>query len=392
MFTVHLICNLWEIQERGIEDALDCVQGELGADGVTVIAASRPIVRLLRTNGEGPRIFRSRGGLFFHPDEGRFIRTRYKPVVAESLRSRNVLADLDQSCQRRALSLSAIVNTALLGRIVAKHHDAACESAFGDVSPARLCLNNPDVVALCRGLIVDLSTNYKLSSIELRDMTNVLDTDLFVSASPPDVVDDVERALMGICFCPSCLQSADRAGIDGENAARRVRHLLSDAPDSSRPITTMLDDILSAEAPIAAMVEHHRHARRALLQELAGDAHCDVIMHTPDRDALAHTFDLVSGTGVAGIAVDWNDEQKPTGPTPAHLVERSRENGLHRCDVIVPTIEPVSEERPSLVAAVKSVADSGATGVTLDRWGIMTEHDLTVAKQAIRYAKRSKAF
>ncbi len=391
MFDVHLICNLWEIQERGIEDVLDCVQGELGADGVTVIVASEPVVHLRRACGDGPLIFRSRGGVFYHPDPSRFTSTRYKPVVTEWLKKRNLLADLNKACQHRSLSLSVVVNTARLGRVVAKYRDAACQSAFGDVSPARLCLNNPDVVALCRGLIVDLSTDYELSSIELRDATSVLDTDLFDSVSPSHTVSDLEQALMGICFCPSCLQSADRAGVDGENAARRVRHLLSASRDTSQPATTSITDVLSIEEPIAAMVEHNQNARRTLLQELAATAQCDILVHTPAHDALPYAFDLISGSDVAGISIAWNHERTPDDPTLASFVERSREDHLRRCNIIVPAVERPAKERPSLVAVVKSIADSGASGVTLDRWEVMTEHDLTVAKQAIRYAKRSSA-
>ena len=243
MFTAHMVCHLWDLEDGGIDDVLDRLKGELGAGGVTVVAAGKPICQLRHRPSVKPRIFQSRGGLYFPPDESKYNDTRCKPVVSSWVKSRDPLRKVAEACQRRDLTLRAILDTRRIGRLVSRCPSVATKTVFGDASPGTMCAANPDAVALLQGLIADLSTNYGVSAIELRHLDRTFEADLvdsLVVHASPSAAAEVIRALLTICFCESCLQSAHGANIDADGATRSVEALINDALAQSRPLPDSL--------------------------------------------------------------------------------------------------------------------------------------------------------
>ena len=51
MFDVHLLCYPWDVSESRADAVLDRVRGEIGATGLTVVAATRPVCQLRRRPG-----------------------------------------------------------------------------------------------------------------------------------------------------------------------------------------------------------------------------------------------------------------------------------------------------------------------------------------------------
>ena len=154
MLRVHLICHPWDLLDEGVDEVLARLHGELGVTGVCVPAVCAPLATLRTRPGVSPRIFRTRGGLFFAPGEDYYQATRCTPAVSTWLKGRNPLRRIADGCRKLGLDCRAMAACSTAGRIVARHPHAAAKTVFGDPWPDRLCPINPDaqafLIAVCR--------------------------------------------------------------------------------------------------------------------------------------------------------------------------------------------------------------------------------------------------
>ena len=170
MTSYYLTAYPWDLLDEGLDPVLDRLQGEVGVTGVALWVASPPVTRL-RPREVQPRVFRTRGGLFFKPDESRYEATRLKPVVSTWLKSRDVFARIAEGCARRGLLLRALVSASQTGRLAEKYPAMACKNAFGDESRSSLCLVHPDVRAYLLALVCDLASGNALAGVVMTDWT-----------------------------------------------------------------------------------------------------------------------------------------------------------------------------------------------------------------------------
>ncbi|MGB2985153.1 MAG: hypothetical protein WBE26_04665, partial [Phycisphaerae bacterium] len=117
---VFLTAYPWDLLDEDLGTVLDRLHGEIGVTGVSVWVSS-PALTQLRVRDVEPRVFRTRGGLFFHPDEQRYVATRCKPVVSSRHKTRNPLARIADACAERALELRVIVSAAATGRLAQRY-------------------------------------------------------------------------------------------------------------------------------------------------------------------------------------------------------------------------------------------------------------------------------
>ncbi|RJO64130.1 MAG: hypothetical protein C4523_18870 [Myxococcales bacterium] len=392
MFNVCMLCYLWDLEDEGIDEVLDRIQGQVGVDGVAVVAASGPLAQLRRRPSAQSRLMRSRGGFYFQPDDAKYAATRCKPVVSNWLKARNPLSKVAEACVRRGLPLRAVVDTRRIGRLAARYPAVSVKSAFGDVSPGCASLANRDFVELLRALIGDLASNYSVATIELRHLDRLFDTDLLDSIPYADALGPAGKELFSVSFCESSMQSALQAGVDAEAARRSAQVTLSRAIDSSSPLGPSLDALLGGDPILAGYVAHQRGVQASVLRTLSAAAPCELALHVTPA---APIDDLLAGLSAESrlTAVMYRTEEpgdsSATGSFDA--VRRScSPSGSVRCEAVIPAWRPDSDEESALVRTVQQLANRGADGVTLDHYGIMTDRELTAAKQGVRFAKRSR--
>ena len=393
MFTAHVECHLWDLEDEGIDEVLDRLQGELGAGGVTVVAAGQPVRQLRHRPDAWPRIFQSRGGLYFPPDESKYTDTRSKGVVSGWVKSRNPLRKVSDACHRRDMTLRAVIDTRRIGRVVSRCPSVAAKTAFDDASPGTMCAANPDVAALYHGLISDLSANYDVSAIELRRLDHPFATDLADSldvAGSPNAADAVARGLLSICFCESCLQAASGGNIDGYGAMRSVGTWLNAAFARTRTLPDSLASVLTDDETLERYVRHRRDDHAGLIRALSRHCPCDLALHVDDdagadRPALAAMASECAAINVA-VSRAW---PLPDSAMVHQALETCRVTDGPRCEAVVSLRESLADDATGLVRTVKKLVDLGVAGVHFRHYGLMGGHEFTAVQQAIRYARRS---
>ena len=72
MFRTNLWCYLWDLIDEGSDAALDRIQGDIGASGISIATSYHSIAQLRPHAGVLPRVFQSAGGIWFQPESSHY--------------------------------------------------------------------------------------------------------------------------------------------------------------------------------------------------------------------------------------------------------------------------------------------------------------------------------
>jgi hypothetical protein len=389
MFKVQVIAYPWDLEDEGIDRVLDTLQGEVGVQGLSVVAASEPVCELRARPEAIPRVFRSRGGLYFHPGGECYSDTRLKPVTSRWLKSRDPIARVAETCRERNIGLRLIVQTRRIGRLAEKNPTLVAKSVFGDESTAALCPINPDVRAFFCDLVADVCRQYSPEAVEIHDMDRPFETAVLSSAADRYALGPAGEALFSICFCESCRQWASENGADAEGAARSADVTLGKAIESGQALIGTLDDLIAADEILGAYVESLRVGHAEVVDAMARAASRDVALRvTAQADRHCGRLSRLVRECQAIVA----DAEIPLSEahddplTLAHDIAATRDD-LH-CDARIPAREATFGDPPIAVQTLRLLVDRGVAGAHLDHYGVMGAVELNAAKQAVRYARR----
>lgn len=417
MFQVHLICHLWDLLDEGVDEVLDRLQGELGLAGVCVPVVCPPVALLrARPPGAPGRIFRSRGGLFFAPQEEYYQATRCKPVVSTWLKGRSASAGLRRvadGCRKHGLAFRVVVATSAAGRMTARNPHAAAKTVFGDSWPDRLCLVNPDVRSFVVGLCRDLADNYGPTAIELTELhvgrvgrrragaESVAGLDLGPGG----------RALLELCFCESCRQldqdggPRQAGGLDIASAVRSAEVRLSRVLETGRAIDQTANQVLGDDPALCAHVKSQWRALTDLVQTVRKEIACELIVHAYDDSvrAAADPCPLTDGgpAPLDAILIRHGWVEQPSGEDVESVARSAvaRAGPGTRAELQIPVYELCQATVPDatqvaasvLVRTLSRLAELGIASVSLDSYGQVPASALTGVKQAVRFARRVPA-
>ena len=107
-------------------------------------------------------------------------------------------------------------------------------NVYGDHLPSNLCPSSPEVQAYLEQIVKDIAaTGVEQIDIESLDYAGFLHGDHHEMQAYLDTV-SLNR-LLGLCFCPSCMENARRHGIDAEGLKRQL-HSAADAFLEMKPV------------------------------------------------------------------------------------------------------------------------------------------------------------
>ncbi len=379
MVRVFITAYPWDLIDEDLGAVLDRLHGEVGVTGVSVWAGCPPLTQL-RVRAVEPRVFTTRGGLFFHPSDERYAGTRCKPVVSSWLKGRDPLARIADACAERGLELSVIVSAAATGRLAQSHAAMACKNALGTVSRMSVCLANPDVQTYLCSLVADLSSNYRLAGVSVTDFVIAWFEALYGDLRVAVPLGETERSLLAACFCESCHQKATAVGVDVAAAQRSVQIVLQRSFDEGAATNQQFAVLLADNAPLAAYYRRRGDELSSLLKNLVEVCECDLLLdREPDAPAREQHVGLDFGIPAAVIT------RLRHGDEPASaLCPSAQRSELHLAESFA-----IGAHGPELVSLLSQAAGQGFSAARIDNYGLLPETGLTAIKQAIRYARRS---
>lgn len=356
---------------------LERVVGEVAIDHVVV-----PVVTGARTTfhplvrPDAPN-FHTDGGWHFRPSTKAYQNVVLRPRKARWFAAGDLLAQLRERVATWNLKLHARIDMRAVQQLVDDQPHVMQRNAWGQETPAAgACASNADVRELLRATLEDLS-RYGLAGYELRDWQP--DHAVDHACSRPYDWHPRVRQLLDMCFCASCRQIAERAGIDADQVARSVRvqveRLLGEgaarAPSEASEPDQLVAAYVSARAADTAtwlrrQAEDKPECRRLLLREL-------------DRPAIGPCAPWVHMLRVPPAHrigdEDWRTRLEPELPRLAALS--------------LPAWRSLFADSTALVSLVHKVVDSGIAVVDFEGLTEAPAEVIDWLRQAVRFARRS---
>ncbi len=367
-FKAYFRCDPWDLVDEGIDAVLDRLAGEVGVDGLVVSVLTGSVCVFRAHDGVSPRTFRCPPAAHFQPASKCYASSRLRPPTAGWIKSGNPLERVAAACEKRGLALSEHVVACDNATIVDRHGFAACEDAFGDASPARLCPTNPDVRAYLCGLVEDLSTNYAIEAVILIEADFGRPAGFHPGRLNP-ARSGWESSVM--CFCPSCRQAAAEQDVEAGPIAHHAAALASAA------------DGEVGDADVSAYRRFRSSVVAATVKAIRRHCQCALDVHFPDLDphrgvSVEHIAEFVSGW--------WAPEScETTRQALADAIGSRARIGV--CAVV-----GAGRELPGASAdVVRNTSDlvvAGHRNVVFESYGATPLDRLEWVRQAIRFARR----
>ena len=377
MFELFLVAYPWDLPAEEVGGALDRLRGEVGVTGLSLWSAVAPTVEL-HASARRPRVFRTRGGVFFQPADRHYAQTRCQPIVSSWVTMGNPIATIAKACAARGLTLRVIVSASATGRMAERYPEFACRNAFGDESRTRLCLANAEVQTYLRGMALDLPGGTGVTALTLADFDiRWSDADDLHATAPLGLL---ERSLSAVCFCESCAHRSRSAGIDVESARRAVEQSVNRAFEQGLCEGTSIDAFFADHESLAEHRRRQMEDLNSLLRKLKEACRCDLLLQ---RTAIDTNSEAGSGLDLSipsAVITPVEDAVQLPAVTPP----RARRNELQ-----LPATAAVGPAASRLVGILPDAAKAGYAAVQIDHYGLLSESALTTLKQAIRFARRS---
>jgi hypothetical protein len=379
MTDYYVIAHPCDLLDEGPTSALDRLHGEVGVNGLAVWAAAPESTRI-RRRGIIPRTLRSRGGLFFLPDESRYHSTRLKPVVSEGFKSRDVVSQITDGCEGRGLKVRTLVSASRTGRLPGRYPAMTCKNALGDDSEVSICLTHPDVQAYLTALLTDLTGARSLSGVVLADFEIS-----WAEAHDPRVAADLNlgvigQRLLGLCFCESCRQGATLAGVEVDKAIDSAARVLDRCLEAKAPIRADWEALFEDQSALAAFLRFQNEALMSLMSQLrkASADELFLLEGEPGGPAVASAYADPAVRPIRSLGtVDLNEVERRGLLVPEQVELCVTRHALRRAT------------SAGLVTFFQKAAERGVSAILVDGYGMLTEGDLDDLRRAIRFARRS---
>ncbi len=216
-------CFATDILDEGASVVLDNVAQRAGVRSVTVAAKYHAVTDVYPHNPVR-KLATLPPGVFYRFDQALYAGEPLQPRASALCEGRDVLDELCTAAGPRQMEVDAWV--------VVLHHDEAVAgvpglqvNCFGDETAGSLCPADPDVRRFAENIVAEIAS-YPVGSVRLEALhyhgvahghhhERVLET--YGAAG---------LLVLGLCFCPWCLERSESEGIDGREVAASARRSL----------------------------------------------------------------------------------------------------------------------------------------------------------------------
>lgn len=225
----------WDLVDCGIEQSLDDMQ-ENGLTGVSMIT-SYHAGRFLQIRSPKRMVYFPEDGVMYYPsDLSRFKGQLIQPKVGRYIKEHPDFWDkLFDAAAKRNMTVSGWTVCLHNTRIGMNYPEVTVHNAFDDAVYYNLCPSNPHVREYMCTLAEDISSSLSLYSMELESMNYMGHAHEFHHEKDGIGLTSLQDFLLSLCFCPSCVERAKKAGIDILPAKHTVKSWLNEMCKQDQP-------------------------------------------------------------------------------------------------------------------------------------------------------------
>ncbi|TIT69371.1 MAG: hypothetical protein E5W60_12470, partial [Mesorhizobium sp.] len=206
----------WDIQDIGLETVERDLVERAGLNMVS-LATSYHAGRFLQPRSPRRKAyFPEDGTIYFQPTAARWADLAIQPKVADVIcEGGDVLGQLVRRREAGGPGVSCWTVCLHNTRLGMLHPEAVTRNAFGDANYYNLCPSHPDARAYVRALVADISHGYRPDRIELESPSFMGFAHEYHHEKDGVGLAPEDDFLLSLCFCPSCLDRAAKAGVNG---------------------------------------------------------------------------------------------------------------------------------------------------------------------------------
>ncbi|GJQ27047.1 MAG: hypothetical protein HBSAPP02_20790 [Phycisphaerae bacterium] len=393
-------CQPWELEREGAEEALARLAGEIGVDGIHLHVSSSGGAALYPRGPMGPRIDSCDKGLQFQLDASKYASVRVRPRIAAWMKSRNPLEAVCKLAERHRLKVRAALPVSI--PMPERSTVATIINALGDVSPHSLCFAHPDTQELHAALIEDLSSNYPIDVVEIaapRRPRAQAAYDVLTFPSPSSDGEPFSECLAW-CFCPSCRQQAQAAGVDIALVQKKITDLISSLP-AMDAAPREWKDVVAEVAALAGYERWQDESARTLVRQLRERCRKSLSLRLEEsrypvefaaRHALRTWEGISERMSLRAVRGGLPDEPRPVRKLGSALAAVRNESppmpGELKIDLLMPSRPPDVRDGPHLVSLTHEAAQTGCETIVFQDYATSPDACLDWVRQAIRFARR----
>lgn len=361
------------------DTVLDRISGEIGFHEVSYWVACPPL-SYIRSAPTDDRWVVSKGGMFLKTVDQDFASTRCKPLHASERRGRCPFSGVNEAAVARGLSVRAIISAAETGLMSAKYTFAACRNVWGHVSDHAVCLCNQDVQAFLVVLAKSIRATFPEDGITVRNLTIAAARPEFENIAIFRPVEVLQKHLMALCFCESCFQQAEKAGVDAAAVQRKTKVLLGQTFERDQyDITEWRAQVLE-DRDIAFYHRFRADELGGLCHRLIEECHGNVRFDFGGslQPKLEFPVEVVDSKYIV---------EPVTGIEPPTMLPSS--NVSCAKSLRMPAQVMAGAREGQLTAYVADCVGKGIESIEIDHFALLPEHTLAEIGRAIRFARRS---
>jgi hypothetical protein len=363
----------WDVNDDGVERALDIIQNDAGLNGVSLAVAYHLNTSFLPHNPRRKIYFGEDGVVLFVPDGKLWSNARLRPRVGQVVENKDWLHRMTEQIKRRSLHLTAWTVYFYNHHLPRTFPDCAKRDALGNPHLAQLCPANPEVRRYAVNLTKDIAANYNPDAFYLESLNylpfryGLLGTKILTPITPR------AEFLLGLCFCEHCVKAASE-GMDGarfkadvsgwlERDLSRMPAKADEAPADEEWMNTAFDSRLQ-----------HFLATRA---QAASSLYEDVVNSVKSYGDIRIESDFASLADMPASGLFPTRVNKVTDRLGVGVPERPDQVKPFRQDLspdkkLIANIQPShASSEAALVRTVRAAREAGVDGFTFYNYGLI---------------------
>jgi hypothetical protein len=381
----------WDVQDLSHDRVADELGKGVGLNTIS-LATSYHAGRFLQPRSPVRKSYYPEDGtIYFQPTASLWADLKIQPLVARVVtEGGDVLRELIRRRDAGGLRVSCWTVCLHNTRLGLLHPEAVTRNAFGDPNYFSLCPSHPDARAYLRALVEDISRTYKPDVIELESPSFMGFAHGFHHEKDGVGLTPEDDLMLSLCFCPSCLARAAKAGVDGEKARTTVKRWIVEtcasavpAPrwpdfpaaglDVFKPYPEVHDYLMWRFEPVTSLIRQIREqadpATKVYLIDLKDGwlGGCDIVATSRACDGMILCAYDMSPDQVANLL---SDGRQAVGS------DKYLGTGFR---VFYPEMSSPSD----LMTRSKAAADAGADGINFYNYGLIPEARLDWVRQAV---------
>lgn len=217
----------WDLDDEGIDRALDVIQNEAGLNGVSLTPAYHIATYFLPHNPRRKIYYGEDGMILFQPEPSRWEKTKLRPRVSELVADKDWLPRMCEAIRKRGLHLTAWTVFFYNHHLARTFPECSKQDALGNRYPSLICPANPESRAYALALTEDIVRQCQPDSLYIESLSYLHFGYGFMNPKIFSPIAARSEFLLGLCFCEHCVKAGSK-GMDAERFKRDVARFLEE--------------------------------------------------------------------------------------------------------------------------------------------------------------------